>query len=270
MFDVAGRSAIINSTSNIGEDAITVRIQVATNSFFTSSDIERFEQRIADRTGKPIRLNLVQSLSDIGEGAKIRGILSRSAPAQVEYKQGIYEIAAALRAEIDKSLQSVPLPPSMTVLGTKAEFGPNRAAPSFRIEYLAESPLSEDGKLLLAALLERRMEVKADSLRFTHIPAQCSLLPNSSWQFREEEKLKLAEIQDTLARYPQLRAHVRIPSAIREGSAEKLKQTLYRLAPLLADSSRSTMSTDTALSRGITITLESVSASAMSAHPARE
>ena len=108
MFELPGRSAIINSASNIGEDAIAVRIQVATNAFFASSDIRRFEERISDRTGKPTRLDLVQSLSDIGEGGKIRGMLRPASQQRAEYSASIPEMTVGLRDEIEKSLRIGP------------------------------------------------------------------------------------------------------------------------------------------------------------------
>ena len=70
-FDIKHRSSLINSSSRIGENMIEVKLQVATNSFFTSADIARFEERVTDRTGVPTRLDLVQSLSDIGKGSTV-------------------------------------------------------------------------------------------------------------------------------------------------------------------------------------------------------
>ena len=241
MFELPGRSAIINSSSNIGENTIGVRIQVATNQFFTASDIRRFEERIADRTGRPTRLDLVQSLSDIGEGEKIRGMLNPAPAAGTEYVAGIQEIAVRLRDEIEKVLHLVPLPESMAILGASAELGLDGQSSSFRIHYLADDPLSEDARLMLASMLERQMKLGAGSVHLTHIPSVYSLRPDLNWEFSSAERGQLQGIQGTLAQYPQLRAAVELPGAAGERRMAKLQAKLLAAVPLLSNASRGTI-----------------------------
>jgi potassium/hydrogen antiporter len=238
MFDVPGRSAIINSIPYIGENEITVRIQLATNAFFTSSDIERFEERVSDRTGKSTHLDLVQSLGDIGEGKKIGSILSQSQQDQHEYKPGVVEMTTVLQREVEKCLKTVALPPSMAVLRTSAELSAHLDGPAFRIDYISEIPLSEDARVILASQLERQMALKKGQVLFTHIKSRYEFNLDSRKQFRESEERQLLEIQDRLKQYRQLKAIVEFSSSVPEKRAYEIRTAFKQLAPILDDPSR--------------------------------
>jgi cell volume regulation protein A len=235
MFQLSGRSDIINSTSSIGEDAIVVRIQVATNAFFTAADIRHFEERISDRTGKPTQLDLMQSLSDIGEGKKVLGMLQAISPAPVEYKPGIPEITVGLREEVEKNLRMVPIPQSIILLRTNAKLNLNGGPSTFRIEYLADDPLSEDAQKLLIDLLERQMQLKAGSLNLAHVPARYSFNPDRSGSISPEEQRKLQMIQNILTEYAPLKASIALPDNGSEKYTETLRAALFAAAPLLED-----------------------------------
>jgi potassium/hydrogen antiporter len=256
MFELPGRSAIINSTSNIGEDAIVVRIQVATNAFFASSDIRRFEERISDRTGKPTRLHLVQSLSDIGEGGKIRGMLSQASQQRAEYNASVPEIAVSLRDEIEKSLRITPLPQSIALLGAGAELSLSRKDSSFRIDYLADAPLSEDARVLLANILERQMKLNAGGLHLVHVPARYSFIIDAKGEISVTERAQLQGIQSMLMQYPQLRADLELPRFAANKQADKLRTTLYDLAPLLGDPARASVTSNQSQDRTAKIALK--------------
>ena len=255
MFDLPGRSTIVNSISNIGEKEIAVRIQVATNAFFTSEEIRRFEERVRDRTDIPTRLNLVQSLSDIGEGKKVLGMLSSPAPDAMPYKPSVRELAQNLRDEIDKNIQTSSFPQSITILRTSADLDLSQNPPSFTIEYLAEASLSDDARMLLAGMLERQMGLQAGRLLFAHVQSKYEFPLNSGAEIGNDQERKLLEIQDKMMRYPQVQAHIDILGRISEKSSNKLRQTLYGSAPLLADPSRVGITVNPDRKRMVTITL---------------
>jgi cell volume regulation protein A len=256
MFELPGRSAIINSSSNIGEDAIVVRIQIATNAFFASSDIRRFEERITDRTGKPTQLNLVQSLSDIGEGGKIREMISRTSQPRVEYSPNIPEMAVGLREEIEKTLRTSPLPQSIKLLRASAEFSLNRQSSYFRIDYLADEPLSDDARGLLANLLERQMKLPPGGMRLVYVPARYSLNFDTRMEIPAAERIHLQAIQSALTQYSQLIADIELPRMTSERIADRLRKTLYAAAPLLGDDSRTAVkSNESQRNRTISVTL---------------
>jgi cell volume regulation protein A len=244
MFELPGRSAIISTVSTIGEDTIAVRMQVATNAFFTASDIRRFEERISDRTGKPARLDLVQSLSDIGEGDKIRGMLRESLPPPVEYRATVPEMAVSLRDELEKNLQSAPLPASISILGISAEIGLSNQPLIFRIEYLAETPLSSDATALLANLLERQMKLGAGTLRFIHIPSKYSFRFNAKGEISPTDRARLEHIQNVMIQRPHLQAQIVLPESIAEKVAERLRTMLFPSIPLQGSPARIVITSD--------------------------
>jgi cell volume regulation protein A len=256
MFEIPERSAVINSTLNIGEEAITVRIHVATNSFFESEDIRRFEERISDRTGKPVQLHLVQSLSDIGEGTKIRGILAPAPAETSEYIPTIPEMAAVLREEIAKKLQPPAFPQSITILSVGAELNMARDMPVFRVHYLAETPLSEDAQGILADLLERRMNLNAGGIYFTHTASRYDIKIHSRKGIVETELNTLRLVQDVLTQFPQLRADIAFPGLDDEKRLDSLRNQIFETAPILKDSDRAILKSDLNGTIEITISLQ--------------
>jgi cell volume regulation protein A len=244
MFELPGRSAIINSSSTIGADSVAVRIQVATNAFFSASDIRRFEERISDRTGKPARLDLVQSLSDVGEGEKIRGMLRESPPPPVEYHATVPEMTVALRDEVEKNLDAVPIPESISILGISAELGLSRQPSNFRIEYLAQAPLSEDAIALLTNLLEARMKLSAGSLRFIHVPSKYSFRFNFKGEISPADRVQLQEAQHTMSLRPEVHAQVILPDSAGEKGTENIRKELFPSIPLQPNPARIEFASD--------------------------
>ncbi|MBN2338235.1 MAG: cation:proton antiporter [Acidobacteria bacterium] len=256
MFDQPGRSAIINSMATIGEEEISVRVQVATNSLFTSEDIRRFEERVADRTGVAARLDLVQSLSDIGEGRKLMGMLAPPAPDSVPYSPGVPEMARDLRDAVAAELRAMALPGTIAVVRAAAELPLDGAPPSFRIEYLSESPLSGDARELLARLMEDRMGLRPERLEFHHVPSRFDF-PQAGGGIRMDQAPGLREIQETLECYPQVRAHVEIPADLGPADGQKLERRLAEAASLLALPARASFTQNPELKGGVRITLRS-------------
>jgi potassium/hydrogen antiporter len=260
MFESPGRSAIINSSSSIGEDAIAVRIQVATNAFFTATDIQRFEERISDRAGKPVRLDLVQSLSDIGEGKKVLSMLRAASPAPVKYGASIPEMTVSLRDEIEKNLHTIALPQSITILGTGINIALNTQSSCFRIDYLADVPLSDDAKALLANLLKRQMKLNAADLRLEHILARHTFTLDSKGNLSNTAQEQLQAIQSVLVQYPQLRAEIDLPDIAGESNAVKLRAKLNAAIPMLGDPERVVITSNRSQApKSLTVTLRPVS-----------
>lgn len=254
MFDQPGRSAIINSVATIGEEEISVRVQVATNALFTSEDIRRFEERVADRTGIAARLDLVQSLSDIGEGRKLMGMLAPPAPDSVPYSPGVPDMARDLRDAVAAELRAMALPETIAVVRVGAELALDGAPPSFRIEYLSESPLSGDARELLARLMEDRMGLRPERLEFRHVPSRFDF-ERAGGGIRPDRAPGLREIQETLQRYPQVRAQVEIPADLGPDDGRKLERRLAEGASLLALPARASFIQNPELKGGVRITL---------------
>ncbi|RPH31885.1 DUF389 domain-containing protein, partial [bacterium] len=210
MFVQPGRSAIINSRTNIFGDRMEVRIQVATNSFFTAADIRNFEQRITDLSGKSTRLNLVQSLGDVGEGKTIRSLFAPPPPDPVAKSQDLNILLADLRSEFESRLRAVSLPASVTLLSASAELA-NEIAPQFRIEYLAEAPMSEDARVLLAGWLEREMNLPPGSIRFHYVDSKNQFEIDPRTGFPKSDLARLHELATLMKRYPQLYMQIDLP-----------------------------------------------------------
>ncbi|MEB3323375.1 MAG: DUF389 domain-containing protein, partial [Synechococcaceae cyanobacterium] len=160
IFDIQYRSAIINTSSRIEEDLIEVKLQVATNSFFTSADIARFEERVSDRTGIPTRLDLVQTLSDIGEGSTVRRLLTPSSGGQGPAGPRTFaETIGDLRFQAQSILRSLPLSRRLEVVSMNAELTLDTLSPAINFVYLSEEALTDDARDILSTLIAGRISM---------------------------------------------------------------------------------------------------------------
>jgi cell volume regulation protein A len=255
MFELPKRSVIINSASSIGDNSIAVRLHVATNSFFTNSDIRRFEERISDHTGMAARLDLVQSLSNLGESRKIGDILQPEPLASAKYGSSIPEITNNLRKEMERILPAIGLPQFIAILriGTDLNFG--QTLPGFRIEYLSDAPLHEDAKELLTNLLKNKMALTTEEIHLIHIPAKYMLSFNRKGEIAGMQESDGANIQAILNQYSHLLAKVKLPQNIDEQQKENIRTAIYRLLQSSEDSPRIEFSSNQNQERMATITL---------------
>ncbi len=257
MFAQPGRSAIINSRSNISGDRIEVRIQVATNRFYTAADIQNFEQRILDRAGKPTRLDLVQSLSDVGEGKMIRAMLASSLADAAAKTEDLNNQVADLRNVFESKMRAVAFPPSITVLSAGAELARSPEAPALRIVYLAETRMAEATRALLAGWLGREMNLGAESIQFIHVPANYHVEIDVRGDFSEAGLEQLREIHELMNRYPRLRVQIDLPGKAGGRRLSAIRQTLDALLSLSEVSARAAIGSIPEEGSRLTITLHS-------------
>ncbi|MBN1446576.1 MAG: cation:proton antiporter [Bacteroidetes bacterium] len=240
LFDIKHRSTILNSSSSIGEDQIEVKLQVATNSFFTSEDIRRFEERVRDRTGIPTRLNLVQTLSDIGEGSTVRGLLTPDLPGIAPIGPRTFAAAIGdLRFQAQSILRSLPLSRRIDIVSMNAELTLDTLSPALNFVYLSDAPLTEDAQDILSTLIAGRISMPGSSIQFSWIDRERSFAAGGSPTFGPTEIVRLNNLQSQLAKFPQLSLDVHMPKGrIRSYNPDRFRQELREHLPLAADSQR--------------------------------
>ncbi len=130
---------------------------MATNRFYTAEDIRNFEQRITERAGKPTGLELVQSLSDVGEGKVIREMLARYPGGAAAGEENLSNRIDELQSAFESRMRAVALPTSISLLSAAAELARGPQDPALRLVYLAEAPMAESTRTLLAEVLGIRI-----------------------------------------------------------------------------------------------------------------
>lgn len=239
IFDVQYRSAIINTSSHIEEDLIEVKLQVATNSFFTSADIARFEERVTDRTGIPTRLDLVQTLSDIGEGSTVRRLLTPSSGGQGPAgPRSFAETIGDLRFQAQSILRSLPLSRRLDVVSMNAELTLDTLSPAINFVYLSEDALTDDARDILSTLIAGRISMPGSSIQFSWINRQHGFRLESGEYLAPADRVRLRSLQTQLQKYPQLAVEIRIPGPDTRFQRERFTRKLKTDFPLFADTSR--------------------------------
>ncbi len=169
-FNRPNRSAIIGSTVNIADDRVDVRLQVATSALFSAADRTRFEQAVQRDTGRQVRLDLVQTVADVGDAGAIQLLVQdRAAPTSrpPATLQSSLEQANGLLSPL---LRDLPLPSGARVVSVRSWFADGRG-PMLDLLYLAERALDRDGEVLMARLLSVHTEVPPDRITSTWLPA---------------------------------------------------------------------------------------------------
>jgi hypothetical protein len=241
-FDVEYRSTIINTSSRLKEDLIEVKLQVATNSYFTSEDITRFEERIADRTGITTRLDLVQTLSNIGESATTRGMLSSETEGTRQTGPSSFADAmGALRFQSQTILRSLPLSKRLEIISLNAELTQDTLSPALNFVYLAEKPITEDVLDILSTLIAGHVSMPVSSIQFSWVNLRHGFDLDSSPIFSPADLVRLNNLQSQLRKFPQLALTVQMPEvSIGEYQPELFASKLAAVLPIAADTVRVT------------------------------
>ena len=240
LFDVEHRSSIINTASRIEDELILVKLQVATNSFFTSDDIIRFEQRVEDRTGIPTRLDLVQTLSDLGEGGTFRSMLSeQSQGSGVIGPRSFSESMGDLRFQAQSLLRSLPISERFEVVSMNAELTADTLSPALNFVYLADNPMTEDARDILSTLIAGHVSLPSSSIQFRWIDRSHVFAYVRNSPFSGVDRSRLKAIDALMRQFPQLAVQISLP--MRDGSARNvsvIRSSFTNVLPAAVDSLR--------------------------------
>ena len=240
LFDVEHRSSIINTTSRLEEDLILVKLQVATNSFYTSDDITRFEQRIEDRTGIPTRLDLVQTLSDLGRDETIRGMLSaRSHGSTAIGQRSFAESMGDLRFQAQSLLRTLPMSDRFDVVSMNAELTLDTLSPALNFVYLSDTPMTGDARDILSTLISGHVSLPPSSIQFSWIDRTLSFGYVRGSAFSKADRILLKALHPRMLKYPQLALDIEVPSTGRAAmEASTLRSAFAEVLPVIQDSLR--------------------------------
>lgn len=240
LFDVEHRSSIINTTSRIEDDLILVKLQVATNSFFTSDDITRFEQRVADRTSIPTRLDLVQTLSDLGQGETIRGMLSETSQGGVAIgPRSFAESMGDLRFQAQSLLRTLPVSERFDVVSMNAELTLDTLSPALNFVYLSDTPMTGDARDILSTLISGHVSLPPSSIQFSWIDRSHTFWYVRGGPFSKADRILMKALHARMQKYPQLALDIAVPQGGRTPlDAAALRGDFAEVIPVIQDSLR--------------------------------
>jgi uncharacterized hydrophobic protein (TIGR00271 family) len=212
IFEVPGRSSILNRQVVFGDRRTEVYLRVATREWFGDEERSEFEQVASRAAGETVALVLEQLPATVGDVADLADLLprGRDVPADAPSTSGwhVSELLASARARLRPAVRDLPLPDGVVVVGTEVaaeEVGPAR----IRVAYAAPEPLPFEARQVLERALVQALGEPALRAELVHVHlSPLSLDPAAP------DTARLAEMGGLARRYPRLRAElVRAPDA---------------------------------------------------------
>ncbi len=227
IFDVPSRSTVLSSAFTLGDDGVDVRLQVATNELFDDHDIKRFEERVFDQAGRRVRLELVQTLGDIGKADTMRRLLTPRAPAVAPAPvRSVNGSLQDLGSVVRRIVNELPLPEDVAVVAVRGDFA--AAGPTIEVVYLADRELGPDARSMLVKLLAERTLVGSDRISTRWIQAAWTV--GLSWRgsLARSAEATLRGLRATLADQPGLEVSLELPPKMSAEARELARASLAR------------------------------------------
>jgi cell volume regulation protein A len=238
VFDVPGRSSVVSSSFVLRDQGIEVRVQVATNALFTGQDIARFEERVSDQVGRPAHLDLVQTLSDVGQADTIRNMLFAPSPAPVpERARTVAESLQETRGLVERAVARLPLPERMHVLGIRS-VAARAGRMVVELPYLADRELDPDARAVLVSLLAAQTGLGEAQLTLRWLPDSVRVRLTRAASILREDEPAVQKLRETLEEWPGLAVSLSVPTGMSPSQAEtarKRVQELLAVSDLPAD-----------------------------------
>jgi cell volume regulation protein A len=173
-FNVPNRSAIIGSTIALTDDRVDVRLQVATSALFSAEERARFEQRIYQETGRRARVDLVQTVADVGDAGTLRQLLELDQSRRLEPLPTVRSSLQEAEGLLSRVLRDATLPGGARIVSVRTSLG-NVRGPGLELVYLSDRDLDPDAQALLAQLLSVQTQIPLDRITLAWLPATHAL-----------------------------------------------------------------------------------------------
>jgi hypothetical protein len=171
VFQVEGRSSIVNRRVDMGEGRTAVYLRVATTGWFGEEARERFERRAGISAGEPVRVVLEQIPVSRGDAASLAELFPQAAPSATPpppAPAALPELLASLRDRLTGAVEALTLPDSVAVAGRELSVDAGGGAAA-RVAYAAPSPLPPEAEQILARQLARAFGAAVE-VRVEHVP----------------------------------------------------------------------------------------------------
>jgi cell volume regulation protein A len=229
VFDIRGRSAVLSTSFVARPDGVAVRIQAATNELFGAADIARFEERVRDQLGLPAHLDLVQTLSDVGQADRIRTLLLARRQADTPPPREL-TVAASLdetTALVERVMRDLPLPETLRFVRARGAIG-GGGAPTLQLVYLSAAEAGADARSMLVRLVAERTGLSRERITLRWLPATLRVNLSRSGGIGQDDALALKAHGAALAEFPDLRVTVELSSGLSANAAEAARREIVR------------------------------------------
>ena len=206
MFEVPGRSSIINRQVLFGDRRTEVYLRVATREFFGADERGEFERMASGLAGETVALVLEQIPATVGDVADLAELLplGRDLPAAGPRpaEASVTDLLASARTRIDPAVQRLPLPDGVDVVGTELAAGEGGPA-TVRLVYTAPAPLPAEAGQILQRRLAQALAEPALRVELVHVAVPPLLFDPAA-----PDTARVAEMAALARRFPRLRVEL--------------------------------------------------------------
>ncbi len=230
IFEVRGRSSILNLEVVVADEGSQARVRVATTEWYGDEARETFESVASSRAGESVRLTLEQIPTSAGDLDQLAAVLpDRRQADDAPTRADLHSVVAPARERIQHAIASLSLPDNVRIVGSEMLLG-NDARRRLTIGYAARRPMSEDVDQILTRQI--RMALAAPNLDVEWEPVLADTL---SLTGTEADSTRLTDVATLMVRYEDLRAAL---VADTSSMAVPVDSTIGRLARLGVDRRR--------------------------------
>ncbi|MGE3844625.1 MAG: DUF389 domain-containing protein, partial [Vicinamibacterales bacterium] len=246
-FNIANRSAVLGSVVAVADNQVSVRLQVATNEPFSAADVARFEAQVIEEARRPARLDLVQTMADVGNASVLgRLVAERQTPS--EPPRTPLEALREASGRMTPLVRALPWPPGIEVLSLRSTMG-EAVEPSLTIVYLSEQELSRDAQAVLTGLVAAQTRIDRERITLDWVPAGHSFGFSRNGRLGVEATAAMQEVRDALVAHPTLVVSVHVPdgtpAGVSDAIARRVQAELTLAHPVPVTASGTTAATAT-------------------------
>lgn len=223
-FNIANRSAVLGSVVAIADNLVSVRLQVATNEPFSAADVARFEAQVIEEARRPARLDLVQTMADVGNAGVLGRLMAERQPLALPAPpRTALEVLQEADGHISPLVRALPWPQGVEALTIHSTMG-GALGPELAIVYLAEQELHQDAQAVLAGVIAGQTHLDQRRIRLGWIPATRALRFSRTGRLDVEAAAALRATRDALAAHPNLGVLLELS----EGTSSSMRDAVAR------------------------------------------
>ncbi len=229
-FNVADRSAVLDSAVAIADSQVIVRLQVATSEPFPAADVERFEAQVTAETGRRARLDLVQTMADVGSAGALERLLHERRQADLPAPpRSALEVLQEADGHIAPLLRTLPWPQGVQSLTARSTMG-GPLGPSLAIVYLAELELNRDAQAVLTTVIAGQTRLDQGRIVLEWVPDTRALRFSRSGELDVQSMAELQAMREAIAAHPSLDVSLSVPEdtppQVRDAIVQRARQEL--------------------------------------------
>ena len=176
-----------------------------------------------DQAGRRARLDLVQTVSDVGGADTIRRLLAgreRAAPAAPV--RTVSESLRELEPAVMRAVRELPLPETVRILKVRGDLA-SAAGPGIDVVYLAESEFSADARTMMVRLLASRTRIDEGRCTLRWVPSVVTVRVSRAGTVVGGDEPALRDLRAMLAEHPELGVALELPEDMPKRTAESAR-----------------------------------------------